>query len=72
MSDGHGESCSIGCGFESHLRILDGICLHSFVVRIALFVCLKKTQNQRKEAGDGPNQAALTASINVLFSLSGV
>ena len=37
------DLCTRGRGFESQHRILDGHFSHIFVVKIVLFVCLKKT-----------------------------
>ena len=48
------DSCSRGRGFKSQHRILEGNFLHIFVVKIELFVCLKRPKINEKEAGYGP------------------
>ena len=47
-----GDSCSKGRKFESKHRILHGHFLHSFVVRIVMFVW--KYENKRKRGQGGP------------------
>ena len=50
------DSCLWGCGFESRRSILDGhdISSHWFVVKIVLFVCLKRPKINKKRPGLGP------------------
>ena len=44
------NSCSKGCGFESWCHILDGHVSKWFVVKIVLFVCLKRPKIDEKKA----------------------
>ena len=48
-----GNSCSRGRGFESQHRILDGHFSHYIDAKNSN-ICLKKTDNYQKEAGNGP------------------
>ena len=48
-----GDSCAEGCGFKSQYRILYGHFSNIFVVKIAMFVCIRPKINE-KEAGDCP------------------
>ena len=66
----HDNSCSKGCGFESRHHILDGHFGHFFTLICCrnCIVCLKKTENKRKEAGVGPFFRKHDQSSKILLS----
>ena len=49
-----GDSRSIGCGFESQRRILDGHDIFHIDLLLKLYCLFEKTKNKQREAGVGP------------------